>query len=352
MYSIEQVLDRFGKFMKESTLDTYCLTYPDGSSIDYKISFNYEINGKQLHTDDNKPLFKITNFPEYIKKLTILINIMASYHIDDKSYFDFNDDNFLDYLIVCIVCNMNEQDFNNALACLDKKINSYKTNYNYEKKDLGTIKLKDKELTISKQCKKNQASMESPAHVRFTISDGKETWTSPKIHYYMDKNKCYIMAIQSTSKKQDNRLSKDLDRFFRKFDKGLEDIEKSPNGEVNTPKDISPSFLAALTMFMASNDGISEYYMIDFLPVRYINKEGVLIQRNESLEELERIQTNITNKFLFTGVRLCMHFDNSSYDLNNGYLEINFNDKTSNRDNVLFDFYDSIKSKRNISKNK
>ena len=343
MYSTSVVKKRFENFVENSINDTFKITYDDGYKIDYHLTFNYEIEEKKLTGNYDNPTLKIPNYNLFVEKLTNLLNLMGTYHLEDKDYYDFSFENFIDYLLVCFFSNMNEYDLNNSLNYLDRLIQSYNQKYDYQQKKAGNISIKNKEIEIHENTSKNKASMEAPLHQTFFFKNNDECFYLPKIHYYIANNNCYIMAIQNHTKKQENSISKFLDRYFRKLDKGLDNIERSENGEINNIKDISPNALAALTLFVSYHKNISDFYFPSYLPLRYTNKLETLKIKGLDLNEADRIQSNLTNKLLFTGLRLCEHFNRSEIYLNDdGFLKIKFNPSRKNDDNIIKDIYNSI----------
>ncbi len=343
MFSSNNIEKSFKSFVKKSTNESFKIDLDDEYKIDYYISLNYIIEEKHITGDLNNPTLKIDNLNIFIEKLTQLMNLMGKFHFDDKAYFEFNDETFLNYLLVSCFSNMNESDLNSPLSYLDRQINAYSNAYEFDNKEVGYFVLKGKNISINNFTQKNKASMEAPLYTQFYFSYEGERYLLPKIHYYIVGNKCFIMGIQNNKKKQDNTLSKNMDRYLRKLDKGLDHLAKSENGEVLTEKDISPSFLAALTLFIASNKNISSFYFPDYLPLRYMNKIGLLNQKGESLEEADRIQTNITNKLLLTASRITLHFDCSNISLNgDGFLQLEFDSRQKSKDNIITDLYNSI----------
>lgn len=343
MFSYDNIEKIFKSFIKKSTNESFKIDLDDKYKIDYHISLNYIIEGKYITGDNSNPTLKIPHFNIFLEKLTTLINLMAKFHFEDKEYFEFSDENFLNYLLISCFSNMNETDLNHPLAYFDRQIKAYSNIYNFDNSVVGKFILKEKDISINKITKKNKASMESLLCTQFYFLHNDDQYLLPKIHYYIVDNCCYIMGIQNTKKKQDNTLSRNMDRYFRKLDKGLDNISKSENGKVETEKDISPSFLAALTMFIASNENISTFYFPSYLPLRYINKVGLLKSKGEEIQEADRIQTNITNKLLLTASRISLHFDNSNISLNNdGFLQLEFDSHQKDNDNIITDLYNSI----------
>ena len=343
MFACEEIEKSFKSFVKRSTNESFKVALDDKHKRDYHMSFNYIIEGNYIIGDYNNPTFKISNLNIFIQKLTVLINLMAKFHLEDKEYFEFSENNFLDYLLVSCFSNMSESDLNFPLSYLDRQINAYSRSYNFEDVVVGSLNLKEKNILVNSVTKKNRSTMEAPLYTQFYFSYNGEKYLLPKIHYYIVNNKCYIMGIQNGKNKQDNTLSKNMSRYLRKLDKGLDDISQSENGEVLTEKDISPSFLAALILFISSNKNISSFYFPDYLPLRYINKVGVLNDKGEDIAEADRIQTNVTNKLLLTASRVGLHFDNSEISLNSdGFLQLQFNSSQKNKANIITDLYNSI----------
>ena len=353
MYTDKKIIEQLKKLIKNSTNDTCKIIFDDGFVSDYHISFNFDIEGFLIYKDDSQPLVKISDFQSFASKVITLVNLMAPFYSEYKDHYGFTEENYLDYLLISIFSNMNEYDFNNTLNYLDRIIDSYQQNYSfYKDKLVGKINVKGKEISIYETCLKSSASMEAPLYKQYIFSCEGDVFYSPKVRYYISQNKCYVMAIQNNPNKQNNILAKLLDRYFRKLDKGLAEYERSENNQIETPKDISPTALATLTIFVSSTKETSTFCFPDYLPLRYTNKLGTLKTKSIDYDEADRIQANLTNKLLFTGIRLCEHFTSSSISFDTpNYLEIEFNPLANDKNNIIFDLYDAITQKKQI-KNK
>lgn len=347
MFHTEEIKEKLNNFIKQTNSSTFKIDC-DGWEVDYHISLNHFVEGKKFFNNDFLPLLKINNVDLFASKLTILLNLKAKFHEFDLEYFDFSRDNYMDYLLMSSFINMCEDDFNYPLNYLDRMIEAYTRKYSINKLSLiGCLNLTDKKLNIYESSSKNIASMESPLYKVFIFTDENEKFVTPKIHYYIANDTVYIMGIQGLKERQSNSLSKRLDRYFRKVDAGLEEIEKSENDKIETLKDISPSFLVALTLFISSFKDYKKFYLVDYLPLRYQNKLGVLKQQGKDLESADALQKNITNKFMFTGARFCEHFENADFEFVNSYLKINVETYNHQCGNIIYDLYESIKIKQN-----
>ncbi len=299
--------------------------------------------------NDSVPILKISNYSSFINRLGLLLDLMEKFHENDKDYYNLDNYQFKRYLLMSLFSNMNETDFNYPLEYLSKMTEAYSTNYDFSlKKLVGKINIKGKEIEIYETLSKNLASMEAPVKKCFIFKSGNDEVNSPKIYYYIANKVCHIMAIQNNKNIEKNELSKILDRYFRKLDKGLNDIERTDNTE--SIKDISPNFLATLTLFIASLPEISNFSMNDYSPLRYMNRVGVFSSRNDDTNKVDSIQTNITNKFLLTGLRLCEHFDFPNYFFNNLFM-FKKSGYVKKDDNIIYTLYESL-NKENLKKGK
>jgi len=349
MFNLEEIKTAFKSFVEQTSTSSFKLDF-DSYAVDYHISLNYDIEGKTILNNDAFPLVKISNLNLFLAKLLKLSNLMASFHNNDKIYFDFSKDSFLKYLLLSFFSNMNEFDYNNPLSYIDKMTIAYCHNYYIgEEKLAGNILVNSELINIYEQSAKNIATMESPLYKQFIFKNRDYTYVSPKIHYYIANNVVFITGIQNSKKKNINPLSKKLDRYFRKVDAGLEDVEKSED-KVLTIKDISPSFLVALTLFISSFKEYNNFCLIDYLPLKYHNRIGVLKAKNIDIEEANKIQTNVTNKFILTGERFCEHFDNADFYYINGFFNIYMEQYEQQYGNIIYDIYESL-NKSHINEN-
>lgn len=343
MLSKEYVDKIFKKFVTLSNKDTFKIFYEDGTVTDYQIMLNYSIEGRVLRKNDNSPILMISDYNLFIDYLTALLNKMYDFCYGDKDYFEYNEDNYNLYLIMCCFLNMQETDFNYPIQYFDRLTKSFDIEYNFGSETLlGSFTLNGETIEIYEENKKNKATLEAFQSKKLKLKRGSDQFLLPKIHYYISGDAVYITGIQNNKKQEKTDFSKTIDRYFRKLDKGIDETP-SENGEVNNIKDISPNALAALVFFIASNSEYTTFYMTDYLPLRYQNKLGN-IKNEDDLNEINRIQKNATNRFLMTGARLCHHFQNWEYNFFNGIqrIYVKESNKSSREDNIIYDLYESI----------
>lgn len=142
---------------------------------------------------------------------------------------------------------------------------------------------------------------ETPYVMHLSLTNGKYIYNLPWIRYGISQNKfgdklAYIYAIQ--------RMEPSKDEAYN------EEVKKAING-VNTGvkkyRNVTPSAIAALGIFMGmlEAEGIKGIKAPDFLIGRYGRFVGAKTE-----EETDRIQTNLTEKFLRNFLRLDNQLDN------------------------------------------
>lgn len=342
MISEKEVNELFKKFVKTTNNDNFKIEFEDGEA-NYKLNLNYIIQDKSAIRDSYDPVLHISKYKDFIKKLTVLINKEYEFYKEDKEFMGLTEEGYKDYIMLSTFVNMQEADFNSPMSYFDRLIKAYDEKYVFNKKEkVGEIAVGNKKIEIIHSDRRNSATMESPVSKKIILKDGDKEFALPRVHYYISDNKIYIMGIQNFNKSNDE-FCKKMDRYLRRFNKGLEDIEISEDGKVDTIRDISVRALASLTLFISLFEKYGEFYMPDYLPLRYNNKYKVC-KDNKDYEEIDKIQKNLTDRFLMTGVRFCEHFPNFDYNFYNGLLQIQIgNGNVSDKERTLVhEFFDSV----------
>ena len=186
------------------------------------------------------------------------------------------------------------------------------------------------------QRKQDDYGFETPYIMHIALKKDNSIYNLPWIRYGIAKNEqgeriAYIYAVQRVERSSDceysNKIKKELNRV---------------NGGVKKYRNITPNALVALSIFigMLSEEGIKEIRVPDFLIGRYGRFSGVTSQ-----EECDRIQSNITNKFMRNFLRLSEEFDGFNIDtaIGNGidsFLYISLEQELSTNNPVLSVMYD------------
>ena len=141
MLSIDEVNKIFKDFVKQTCNDSLKLEFED-ELVDYRISLNYIIEGKGNIKNELNPTINISNYQVFIEILTNLINKAYNYHFNDKDYMMLTEEGYRNFLLMGIICNMHEIDFNDPISYLKRIEKAYDTTYSINsKKEVGEFKI-------------------------------------------------------------------------------------------------------------------------------------------------------------------------------------------------------------------
>jgi len=171
----------------------------------------------------------------------------------------------------------------------------------------------------------------------------------PTVTYGFYNDKAYIGAIQGEEEKQSGEAARKMDRYFRKLNSGVASEEIEGN--------VSPSFIASLTIFNAylKSLNINKIVAPCFLPIRTDLPRKNLYKKhvkdpinftqdwlNEKLEQKDRDQFNITNKFMYLFKRYCSHFTDSEcyFDDHKQEMQTILKEQKNKTNNIIFQLND------------
>ncbi|MBQ7579144.1 MAG: hypothetical protein IJT25_01280, partial [Clostridia bacterium] len=185
----------------------------------------------------------------------------------------------------------------------------------------------------------------------------------------------YIGAIQNFTTKQEDKFSKNMDRFLRKVNSGVPDDSIESN--------VSPKALVSMVIFMeyACSLGAEYASAYNYLPLRYSSKLGVINAKAKNVnngevqsekttngennseiklitedrnnadvcqtffDKLDADQYNITNKFMYLFARINHHFSSAKTEFSEIGCKINLNLENSEErnDNIIYNILNSAK---------
>lgn len=281
------------------------------------------------YTDPMVPILNLDSKEKFNELLMIYVN-KAKSHYDFTKYINAFEDNkeyYLNKLIMTLLwSNATYEDFNNPINFLMKQIdfldNDIFNNFNDEE-TIGYSEILESEIQV--QNNKENIMNETPYSIQISLTDGNETYYFPVIRYGISNDTCYIYAIQ-------NELESDND-IKKKINRKLFKIGENFNNEEDNLKDVTSSFVVSLNIFLGllSNKGITKIEVPSILIERWLGKEKYIDEKGNSLErkginseeyvnnEKDKhisIQTNLTEKFIRTFLRVIYHhkdFSISSY---------------------------------------
>jgi len=153
---------------------------------------------------------------------------------------------------------------------------------------------------------------------------------------------CYLGSIQRKHKIESNSLSKKLDRYFRKVNKGVDEEDDIYN--------VTPTALVSLTIFssLLRKYSVNEISASTYMPIRYYGYRDKLpfkkgIDYNEALNRLDLDKYNMTNKFMYLLLRYDHHFNSGcEFDEVSDEMHLMINNADTSGDNIIYEIYNMV----------
>ena len=299
----------------------------------YNIVFNVIIEDKMLSSNLEEvyedviiPTLNIQNKEEFDRLLIIYVNKCLEFY-DNSNFHEeilngtlYDEENKIckeKKILTLLFANASLNDFANPIFYLNRRINfldSLTCNY-----DLGYSDILNCNLAIS--VTKDKINNETPYQFVVTlISLDGSTFELPRIKFAVSENKAYIYAIQNYNKTNSSFYKKTNRKFYKVnegFNKDEDNNEIYGDGNLN---DVSSSFLLVANMLITYliTQNVNEFYVCPFLIERWnskvianhIKEKYKNVDYNELYKFQLNIQSNLTEKFLRTFLRLNYHCDN------------------------------------------
>ncbi|MBE7074203.1 MAG: hypothetical protein E7379_03845 [Clostridiales bacterium] len=316
----------------------------------YWLKFYAKIEGQANGGDDSHFIVDIPDFDLFVLKVDKYIQKAYKFFAVEKEHYDLTPESFKEKIFMSLMLNMSFSDAKNVYQYIDLRIKMLDREFDAETFKLGEIKYSkgamDKNARIKAKIKSTRSNLEAPHCITFSIENTDGTYALPSIFFGIANKTAYVYAVQRKRAIEDGNIVKDLDRYFRKLNKGvdIDDVEGN----------VSPNAVVAFTLFCAylKNMGIKNVIGKDFLPLRYSAvADGPNGLNNERRERLDRDQYNMTNKLMYLFLRYSHHFKNcpASYDADQGEMELNLNgDFESEKDNIIYDIDSCVYKAENI----
>ena len=317
----------YDEIIKEAITGRINISKKSDNYIPYNIIFNTNIVEDNIYLKSNLendnlliPTLIIKNKKLFNELLEIYLKLALKFY-DDINYEP--DENKIKKILTLLWSNASIDDFNEPIIFLRKRISFFKNEldlYNEEKKFKSDI-LNGYIGVKNIKCK---LLNETPYCFKITLYNNKEEkYELPLIYYGIDNNKIYIYAIQNKSNfnKEKNKYQKFIKRKLYSLDEGLDvKIENYDNYDIGNLKDITPSFLLAISIFIniIIKNNIDEIIVPSILIERYnskviyfdlIEKEYNKFTVDELKTNYLKIQSNLTEKLIRTFLRLAYHYD-------------------------------------------
>lgn len=223
-------------------------------------------------------------------------------------------------ILAYLFANATVEDFADPINFLRRRIDFF-DNSSLDKYDLGYSNILDSKLEVS--VSKDKLCNETPYQFSVgCISEDGEKYELPKLKFGVSDGKAHVLAIQNVNKSNSSfakKINRKLYKVGEGFSKEDDNYDIYQEGNLN---DITSSFLLVANVFVEymNKQGVNDFVIPSILLERWNSKVMANKFRDargikpyeEAHEEQLRIQSNLTEKFLRTFLRLNHHCDNLS----------------------------------------
>ncbi|MBQ9790946.1 MAG: hypothetical protein IJW24_05105 [Clostridia bacterium] len=324
----------------------------------YYSRFYSNIEGSDKTKNKSYPTVRIRNYAEFVDELDEYLDLARDFYEFDKDYHEFQEDHDFDkFLILCLLANADFGDLQDITKFVSKRKKMLENHEELSVVDVGDFGKYFCQAKITK----HQAALEAPFCFtpHFYDEERGEEYVLPSVTYGVIDGQVVIYAVQGRREKQTNKVSKDISRFLRKVNSGVD----LPLGEDDDPenffegmnlrkdiKNVSPFALVSLTMFLSNmkSRGFSQVSAPALLPIRYLAERHAVLVRakvkgiddvSPLIQRREDIQKNATDNFMHLFARYCFHFDNSEFDYDdiNHRMVLTTKEQKHVNGNILFE---------------
>lgn len=242
--------------------------------------------------------------------------------VDIKST-KMNDDHKEKYFLLNVWKNATNYDFQNPESFIRRYTDFIRDN-TFSQYDALTFLGKYDNHMLMVQRKQDDYGFETPYVMHFSLTNGKDIYHLPWVRYGIAKSEkgekiAYIYALQNMEISSNEEYNRQIQNSINKVNSGVKNY-----------RNVTPSAIATLSVFMGmlENEGIYSIRVPDFLIGRYKRFKNA---NND--EEIDKIQRNVTNKFLRNFLRLSEQLDSIQLQGFDGFLwvKIERTKETSNQ---------------------
>jgi len=256
-------------------------------------------NTYESHTNNNQyPVLLLDNLNEFLDLLKIYLDLEISLNRRHPIFIKDELRNHQKMLIAYLFVNATTDDFLNPCEMLRTKI-AFLTE---QKLSVFNHEI-DLDITPNSQLKINSTLdsiyMETPYKFTLSFTNGIDTYHLPSISYGISNNTCYIYSILNPKQEIISSYQKKIKRLLYKINESVSEDNLN----------VSPSAVLSLSIFLKvlKLNNIQNIKVIPYLPLRYLSRDSFAKNNEELISRNDSIQTNATNKFLDTFLRLQYH---------------------------------------------
>ena len=318
----------------------------------YNIIFETIIGTKKVTTSEVKegtiiPCLTIKNLNTFTELLEIYIKKSLEFY--DLSSFEGNEKERIKMIIALLFANATFDDFANPIDFLNRRIAFFE---NSKEETLKSTFISSFNSSLTASISKDKIYNESPYYLNAALRSEDGVFKLPEVKFGIMDDTLYIYAIQNIPQEKTN-YTKKINRALYKVNDGFTDESTADL------KDTTASFLivsAILLSFMQAKN-INKIKISSILIERWNAKRIAISKKakyknltNEETEKLikeqERIQANLTEKFLRTFLRLSEQYNNLNitaypYEIDS-YLSLEVAGRLTSENKLLNDISISI----------
>lgn len=299
----------------------------------YPFSVNFDNNViKRVYIPKNIdiPMLKVKNeavFLELIKKY--ILSSLAGLKMNNSQL-----ENYIKQKLIHLFCNASSEDFANIEKHI-KKVTDFHYNKIIDKAVISNVEFLDGSDIVIDVIKQSY-EMETPYAITFkiqkVINGIINQYDLPNISFGISGDTCYIYSVQhpkNTNNNDNTSYNKKIKRLLYKVNAHL---ETDFDDDIVAIDKVSPSAIISLSILFSIlyNKGINKIEVVPFLPIRYQNKSLGNLTRASYLiksqcdeyntdekkraiikefeEKTNKLQNNLTQKFIMDFLRLEYHF--------------------------------------------
>lgn len=318
----------------------------------YNIIFETIIGTKKVTTTKAKegtiiPCLTIKNLEEFNNLLEVYIQKALKFY--DLSSFEGTEKEKIKMIIASLFANATFDDFANSIDFLNRRIAFFE---NSKEETLNSTFILSLNSTLTASITKDKIYNETPYRVVANFKSDEGIFKLPEVKFGISDDTLYIYAIQNTPQEKNN-YTKKINRALYKVNDGFSDESTATLG------DTTASFLIASAIILSymQTKNITKIKISSMLLERWNAKRIAISKKvknkkltNEETENLikdqERIQSNLTEKFIRTFLRLSEQYKNldiTAYPFEiDSYLSLETTGKLTSKNPLLNDISISI----------
>ena len=243
------------------------------------------------------PEFVINNVDVFEETLRKYLDTIKATHIKSTRMDDRHNER---YFIFNIWKNATSSDFQNPEKFIARYTNFIKDDTFSQFDRLMTLGMYENSMLMV-QREEDDYGFETPYIMHLSLTNGKYIYNLPWIRYGISQNQngdkmAYIYALQKMEPSLSEQYNEEIRKSLNKLNSGVKKY-----------RNVTPNAIAALSVFMGmlEAEGVTAIKVPDFLIGRY----GRFVNATTE-EETDRIQYNLTNKFMRNFLRLDEQLEN------------------------------------------